>query len=200
MPQTVAVRSCSAAPTDREDFLRECRLLAGLNHSNVARLVGVCVSSSPSDDIPGPYCSIHEHSQQGDLYHYLRQADTSRHVGRMSAASSASSSSASTSLTEAASSSASTSVSFHRLLDFCAQIASGMKYLEGRNLLHKDLAARNCILTLPNQVVKVTDVAMGISLYNGDYGEVRGRQRAPIRWQAWETLLMVSSYLHTFLL
>ena len=44
-----------------------------------------------------------------------------------------------------------------------------------------------------NNVVKITDVAMGISLFNSDYSEVRGRSCAPIRWQPWETLLLVSN-------
>ena len=34
---------------------------------------------------------------------------------------------------------------------------------------------------------------MGISLFNSDYSEVRGRSCAPIRWQPWETLLLVSN-------
>lgn len=50
---------------------------------------------------------------------------------------------------------------------------------------------RNCLLC-DNNVVKITDVAMGISLFNSDYSEVRGRSCAPIRWQPWETLLLVS--------
>ena len=46
-----------------------------------------------------------------------------------------------------------------------------------------------------NNVVKITDVAMGISLFNSDYSEVRGRSCAPIRWQPWETLLLVSLWI-----
>ena len=71
-----------------------------------------------------------------------------------------------------------------------SQIASGMKYLEGRGVLHKDLAARNCVLT-ENNVVKIGDVAMGMGIFDSDYSEVRGRSHEPVRWQAWETVLMV---------
>ena len=53
---------------------------------------------------------------------------------------------------------------------------------------------RNCLLC-DNNVVKITDVAMGISLFNSDYSEVRGRSCAPIRWQPWETLLLVSLWI-----
>jgi hypothetical protein len=68
IPQPVAVRSGpvhSNDSVDRQDFLRECRLLATLRHNHVAKLVGVAMSEEP-------YCSILEHSLQGDLYHYLR--------------------------------------------------------------------------------------------------------------------------------
>ena len=68
-----------------------------------------------------------------------------------------------------------------------------MRYLESRSIVHKDLAARNCILT-DSGLVKISDLAMGIPLFNADYSEVRGRRSPePIRWQAWETILMVRS-------
>ena len=51
---------------DRQEFLRECRLLATLRHTNVAKLIGVAMSEEP-------HCTILEHSLYGDLYHYLRQ-------------------------------------------------------------------------------------------------------------------------------
>ena len=59
-------------------------------------------------------------------------------------------------------------------------------------LLCSSSGNRNCLLC-DNNVVKITDVAMGISLFNSDYSEVRGRSCAPIRWQPWETLLLVSN-------
>ncbi len=52
---------------------------------------------------------------------------------------------------------------------------------------------RNCILSDGGGSVKIGDVSMGISLFNSDYSEVRGRSCAPIRWQAWETILMVGT-------
>jgi serine/threonine protein kinase len=65
----VAVRSgpCHLNDSiDRQEFLRECRLLATLRHTNVAKLIGVAMSEEP-------HCTILEHSLYGDLYHYLRQ-------------------------------------------------------------------------------------------------------------------------------
>ena len=34
------------------------------------------------------------------------------------------------------------SINYARIVDMAAQIATGMKYLETRNIVHKDLAAR----------------------------------------------------------
>ena len=57
------------------------------------------------------------------------------------------------------------------------------------------LFSRNCILSSENSVVKITDVAMGIPAFNEDYVELQGNggRLAPIRWQAWETTVLVSS-------
>ena len=54
---------------------------------------------------------------------------------------------------------------------------------------------RNCILSSDNSVVKITDVAMGMPAFSGDYVEVKGNgggmRLAPLRWQAWETTVLV---------
>jgi serine/threonine protein kinase len=109
----VALRSAQDSFVDREEFLRECRLLATLQHPNLARLIGVSTTEEP-------YCVILEHSQLGDLYQYLRQQDTSKDI-----------------------------LPYSRLLEMSSQIAAGMKYLESRTIIHKDLAAR---LTKTNSV------------------------------------------------
>ena len=57
-----------------------------------------------------------EHSSQGDLCTVLRS------LGEASEA------------TEA--------VLYVRLVEMCGQVAAGMRYLEARNIVHKDLAAR----------------------------------------------------------
>lgn len=42
--------------------------------------------------------------------------------------------------------------------------------------------------------VKISDLGTGRSAYAADYFRVEGRPPLPIRWMAWESMLMVSVY------
>ncbi|XP_066592503.1 discoidin domain-containing receptor 2-like [Prorops nasuta] len=145
------------------DRLREVKFLSCLSDPNIARVLGVCSVE------PVPWTII-EYTELGDLAHYLQYSvpltSTLRPNCNLKA------------------------LSQSCLLYMGAQIASGMRYLESKNLVHKDLAARNCLVGR-SYSVKVTDIAMCSDLYKKDYSDIGcTRHPAPIRWLPWESILL----------
>ncbi|XP_043526994.1 discoidin domain-containing receptor 2-like isoform X1 [Frieseomelitta varia] len=144
------------------DQIREVRFLSSLSDPNVARILGVCTVE------PVPWTII-EYTELGDLAHYLQYSVPLTGTLRPSCNLKALSQSC--------------------LMYMGAQIASGMRFLESKNLVHKDLAARNCLVGR-SYTVKVTDIAMCSDLYKKDYSDIGGRPPAPIRWLPWESILL----------
>jgi len=66
-----------------------------------------------------------------------------------------------------------------------------MKYLESLDCVHRDLAARNCLVG-DHLAIKIGDFGMACSAYADDYWRLdqTERTRLPVRWMAWESLLL----------
>ncbi|XP_060613416.2 discoidin domain-containing receptor 2-like [Anolis sagrei] len=162
-PVLVAVKMLRAnvTKTARNDFLKEIKIMSRLKDPNIIRLLGVCVR----DD---PLCMITEYMENGDLHQFLLQRQ-SRSTFTLS--------------------NNIPCVSCLHLLLMATQIASGMKYLASLNFVHRDLATRNCLVG-NNYTIKIADFGMSRNLYSGDYYRIQGRAVLPIRWMAWESILL----------
>jgi serine/threonine protein kinase len=70
---------------------------------------------------------------------------------------------------------------------FAYQLANALQYLTQLNLIHCDLATRNCLF-YSDYTIKLTDCAMALSQYEHEYWLANNGQRIPLRWMAPEVL------------
>merc|ERR1712223_203685 len=141
------------------DFEHEARILTSLNYPNLVRVLGVCFEGEPA-------CMVCEYTEEGDLYQFLQD-----HV-------------AETSLSK---SPGVPTLSYGCLIYIAAQAASGMKYLESLNFVHRDLATRNCLVGRAYHI-KICDFGTGNPAYRRDYVEINNAL-VPLRWMAWESIV-----------
>ncbi|XP_069671795.1 discoidin domain-containing receptor 2 isoform X3 [Periplaneta americana] len=159
----VAVKSLKlgASESARSDFQQEARVLARLKDPNIVRVLGACLDEEP-------LCVVVEYMECGDLNQFLQEhiAETASPLPPNAK-----------------------TLSYGCLIFMATQISSGMKYLESLNFVHRDLATRNCLVGR-GYSIKVSDFGMSRSLYSADYYNMEGRAFLPIRWMAWESVLL----------
>ncbi|XP_061600951.1 inactive tyrosine-protein kinase 7 isoform X3 [Cololabis saira] len=71
-------------------------------------------------------------------------------------------------------------------VSICAQVARGMEHLSNHRFVHKDLAARNCLINSQRQV-KVSSLSLSKDVYNSEYYHYR-QAWIPLRWLPTESV------------
>ncbi|XP_046711349.1 leukocyte tyrosine kinase receptor isoform X2 [Silurus meridionalis] len=83
------------------------------------------------------------------------------------------------------------SLTMLELLHMARDIAFGCRYLEENHFIHRDIAARNCLLTCPGpeRVAKIGDFGMARDIYRASYYRKGGRAMLPVKWMPPEAFL-----------
>lgn len=152
----------NATVKEKIEFQRDVRILGALEDVNIARVLGVCWREEP-------FCVVMEYLEHGDLTQFLKThvpAETT-HTLPLGVK----------------------TLSFNCLLYMATQIASGMRYLESLNFVHRDLATRNCLVGKA-YMIKISDFGTDNEAYASDYYNVNGSMPLPVRWMAWESVFM----------
>ncbi|XP_065897243.1 tyrosine-protein kinase receptor-like isoform X2 [Dysidea avara] len=155
----VAVKTLTSRnPKDISRFLEEVNLMKRFVHPNIVSLLGHCEATSD-----GAPLMILELMQYGDLKWFL-QANKPTNDDDTSV------------ITD--------SVAFNIAND----IASGLEYLTTNKYVHRDVAARNCLIG-ENFTAKLSDFGLARGVHEKDYYKVVTSAVLPVRWLAPESLL-----------
>ncbi|KAJ8348150.1 hypothetical protein SKAU_G00267390 [Synaphobranchus kaupii] len=73
------------------------------------------------------------------------------------------------------------------LLGFSSQVAQGLEFLASKNCIHRDVAARNVLLT-ESRVAKICDFGLARDIMNDSNYVVKGNARLPVKWMAPESI------------
>ncbi|KAI4882275.1 hypothetical protein NFI96_027231 [Prochilodus magdalenae] len=73
------------------------------------------------------------------------------------------------------------------LIQFSTQVAQGLDFLASRNCIHRDVAARNVLVT-DCFVAKICDFGLARDIMNDSNYVVRGNARLPVKWMSPESI------------
>lgn len=142
----------------RLDFLSEAEAMKRFDHTNVVKLLGVCLQTEP-------LYTIMEFMLYGDLKTFLLAR---RHlVGQK--------------VTDES------DVSAKRLTGMALDVARALSYLADMKYVHRDVACRNCLVNA-QRVVKLGDFGMARPMFESDYYKFNRKGMLPVRWMAPESL------------
>ncbi|XP_013384581.1 proto-oncogene tyrosine-protein kinase ROS [Lingula anatina] len=84
-----------------------------------------------------------------------------------------------------------TALTFPDLISICCDVSKGCSYLEDLHFVHRDIAARNCLVSWKDNkiTVKIGDFGLARDIYRNDYYRKEGEGLLPVRWMSPEALI-----------
>uniref|UniRef100_A0A914XF06 Protein kinase domain-containing protein n=1 Tax=Plectus sambesii TaxID=2011161 RepID=A0A914XF06_9BILA len=79
-------------------------------------------------------------------------------------------------------------VPYSDMLRMSIQVASGLEYLHSHHMVHRDVAARNCLVAT-ELIVKLSDFGMTRDVYVTDYYKMDSHTLVPLRWLPPESIV-----------
>ncbi|XP_061754952.1 macrophage colony-stimulating factor 1 receptor 2 isoform X1 [Nerophis ophidion] len=187
----------SAHSEEREALMCELKILSYLGyHDNIVNLLGACTQG-------GPMLMITEYCSHGDLLNFLRvhtqdfmatilntkYSNVMGQDGRLRSDSGISCCSEYQEMKPMRSPSGAHEerLSVNELMTFSYQVAQGLDFLSSRNCIHRDVAARNVLLT-DRHFAKICDFGLARDIRNDDSYIVQGNARLPVKWMSPESI------------
>ncbi|XP_077360529.1 macrophage colony-stimulating factor 1 receptor 2 [Festucalex cinctus] len=190
----------SAHSEEREALMCELKILSHLGyHDNIVNLLGACTRG-------GPMLMITEYCFHGDLLNFLRthgqhfvaamlSLEPAEHDAKYSNVRLRSDSGISCCseyqemqpMLSHLGVERSARLSMSDLMRFSYQVAQGLDFLSTRNCIHRDVAARNVLLT-DRHVAKICDFGLARDIRNDDSYIVQGNARLPVKWMSPESI------------
>lgn len=158
-----------ASASQKTTFLAEGTQMAGLQHRHILAVLGCCMNTNNVPVIVYPWVS------RGNLKRFLIHCrsggvNTEAQIGTGSTA------------TELR-----TTLLTQDVVDMAIQCVLAMIYLHRHRVIHRDVAARNCVID-DRLRIKVTDTALARDLFPDDYHCLGDSENRPIKWMALESV------------
>ena len=144
---------------DLIDFLSEAKMMKNLNHPNIMTLLGIC----SKDD---PFYTVMEFMLYGDLKTFLLARRNLVHENMLDE---------------------NNELTYKKLTTMALDIAKALTYLANENLVHRDVACRNCLVNA-KRVVKLGDFGMSRVIPDTNYYRFIRKGMLPVRWMAPESI------------
>lgn len=79
-------------------------------------------------------------------------------------------------------------MSTQQIVFMALQIIKGIQFLHRKRIIHKDIAARNCVID-GDCVIKITDNALARDLFPSEYNCLGDNENRPVKWLAVEAIV-----------